>query len=106
MRVSMNKWFSLPRLGREVFSDLMKSRVKYDTKFGFKITSETDVPRALSILSHALDQPVELASSCFICDKPLGENEKEGAVICLECAKEENAYSLYTMKFATLMDNL
>ncbi len=106
LRIASNKWFSLPRLGREVFSDLMKAKVKYDTKFGFKITSETDVPRAISVLSRALDQQVELQSSCFICNEILGENEKPGSIICAKCKDREDCYALYTMKFATLVENL
>jgi hypothetical protein len=106
LRIASSKWFSLPRLGKDTFSDLMKARVKYDTKFGFKITSETDVPSALSILSRALDQTVELESFCFICDKPLGEIDKPGSIICSECKGREDAYALYTIKFASLVENL
>lgn len=105
-RIAENTWFSLPRLGRDVFAELMRARVKYDTKLGFKFTSETDIPRALSILRRALDQQVELEARCFICDNPLGEAEEPGAVICAECERKENAYALYTMKFASLMENL
>jgi hypothetical protein len=105
LRIASNKWFSLPRLGRDTFSELMRARVKYDTKFGFKISSDTDIPRALSILSRALDQPVELQSSCFICDRPLGEGDEPGSSICAECKNRDDAYALYTMKFATLAEN-
>ena len=106
MRIPKNAWFSLPRLGRDVFSDLMKARVKYDTKFGFKITDGTDIARALDILSRALDQSVELESSCFICDRPFDKNDEPGSVICSSCRKEEDVYDLYTMKFASLLDSL
>ncbi len=84
----------------------MKTRIKYDAKFGFKITPETDVPKLLSVLSQALEQPVELESSCFICERLLGDEEKAGAVICSECKKKEDAYALYTMKFASLAENI
>ncbi len=82
----------------------MRARIRYDTKFGFKITPETDVSRALEILSRALDQRVELEKSCFICDKAIGEEEKPDAAICQQCRSKEDAYSLYAMKFATLME--
>ncbi len=36
--------------GRDVFSDLMKAKVKYDTKFGFQFTSATNVPS--SVCTH------------------------------------------------------
>jgi hypothetical protein len=106
LRIASNKWFSLPRLGKDTFSDLMKARVKYDTKFGFKITPETDIPRALSILSKALDQTVELESFCFICDKPLREGDESRSAVCGECKCRDDAYALYTMKFASLVENL
>jgi hypothetical protein len=104
MRIALNKWFSLPRLGRETFADLMKARVKYDTKLGFKFTGETDVSRALHVLSKALDQAVELKSSCFICEQPLEETEPQGATICGVCLAKDDAYTLYTMRFASLIE--
>ncbi len=104
MRIATNKWFTLPRLGRDTFSELMRARIKYDSKFGFKITSTTDVPRVLSILSRALGESVELESACFICQRPFTEKDKPGSVICSDCRSKEDAYSLYTMRFASLMD--
>lgn len=101
MKISLNKWFRLPQLGKEVFSDLMKAKVKYDTKFGFQFTSATNVPRALSIISGATGQEADLAKSCFICDNPIEEDE---ATICSLCLTNENAYDLYQMKFAKLME--
>ena len=108
-RLSLDRWFSLPRLGKDTFSDLMKARVKYDTKFGFMLTSSTDTTRALSILSSALDEEVALASACFICDKPFEGNEtSEGKelTLCQDCLRNEDAFSLYKMKFANLMESL
>jgi hypothetical protein len=106
LRIPFNKWFSLPRLGRDAFSELMKARVKYETRLGFKISSDTDLNRALSVLSNALDQKVELEWFCFICDKPLSENESSERTICSECRNREDAYAIYTMKFANLFEKL
>ncbi|MDG6922620.1 MAG: hypothetical protein JRN67_04920 [Nitrososphaerota archaeon] len=99
----MSKWFRLPQLGKEVFSDLMKAKVKYDSKFGFQFTSATNIPRALAIISDATGQEAELARSCFICDNPIDEDE---ATICGSCIANENAYDLYQMKFARLMETV
>ena len=99
----MNKWFALPRLGKDVFSDLMRAKVKYDTKFGFQFTSSTNVQRALSILSNALGEEVEVSRSCFICDNPLKESD-ENQTICSDCLSGDDAYDLYVMKFAKLME--
>lgn len=104
-KITQNVWFSLPRLGSQVFSDLMRTRIQYDPKLGFRITSSTNVTRALQILSDALGEPVTLATACFICSKPLGQDEKKDAIVCQECLDSENAYALYTMKFVQLMDS-
>jgi hypothetical protein len=104
MRISVNTWFSLPRLGTQVFSDLMRARVQYDSKLGFKIGTSTNIARALQILSEALEEPVVIAKTCFICDKPMGTDQKKDAVICSECLSSKDAYALYTMKFVQLMD--
>lgn len=106
MKIALNKWFRLPQLGKEVFSDLMKSRVKYDSKFGFQFTQATNVSRAIAILSSALNDEIELSKNCFICDNTLGDEDSPEATICSQCAKNEDALDLYTMKFAKLMDEI
>ena len=89
--------------------DLMKAKVKRDPKFGFKFVSDTNTGRALSILSGSLEEPVELARSCFLCDNPI-EDEMEFAgyetSLCSNCVKNEDAYDLYIMKFAKLMETV
>src|SRR5487761_1810153 len=105
-RLEINKWFSLPRVGTECFAELRRARVTYDPKFGFKFTAETDVQRALSSLSAALPDEFEIQSSCFICGAPLGENEMQGAILGTDCVGSDEAYALYTMKFARLMDQV
>jgi hypothetical protein len=107
MKIVMNKWFELPWVGKETYADLMKAKVKQDKKFGFKITSETNMSRALSILSAALDEPVEVARSCFLCDGPIEEEAEVGvseSSLCGNCVRNEDAYDLYVMKFAKLME--
>ncbi len=84
----------------------MKAKVKYETKFGFQFTSQTNVPRALAVISASLDEDVELARTCFICDNILGEDLEQDAVICLDCLKNEDAFDLYKMKFAKLMETV
>ncbi len=102
----MNKWFSLPRIGAEYFAEIRRARVAYDSKFGFKLTPETDLESVLSILSRALGEDYELRASCFVCDGPLGDGEKAGTLLCSGCASSDDAYVLYTMKFAALMDRM
>ncbi|MHB2037591.1 MAG: hypothetical protein ACYCPW_12755 [Nitrososphaerales archaeon] len=104
MRIALNKWFRLPQLGKDVFSDLMKAKVKYDTKFGFQFTSATNVTRALAVLSNALGDEVELSRACFICDTVLEEDSSPDATICRSCLENKDAFDLYIMKFAKLME--
>lgn len=105
MRIVMNAWFQLPWIGKDVYADLMRAKVKRDSKLGFSFTSETNVPRALTILSNALDEPVDLARACFICDKPLEDIvEPEHGTICADCRSGEDSYDIYIMKFAKLME--
>lgn len=104
MKIIPNKWFRLPQLGKDVFSDLMKAKVKYDTKFGFQFTASTNVPRALSIISTALGEEVELARACFICDNPLNEETAPDSTICSSCLASEDSFDLYKLKFAKLME--
>jgi len=104
MKIALNKWFRLPQLGKDVFSDLMKAKVKYDTKFGFQFTSATNVPKALAVLSSALGVEAELSRTCFICDSALDEISSPDATICQNCLENKDAFDLYKMKFAKLME--
>jgi hypothetical protein len=107
LKIVLNSWFQLPYVGKDVFSDLMRSKVKRDSRLGFCFTSETNVARALAVLSKALNEPVELAQSCFVCDKPLEETSEGGrATICIECAANSDSYDIYVMKFAKLMETV
>jgi hypothetical protein len=91
-------------VGKDVYVDLMRAKVKHESRMGFCLTSETNVPRALAILTNIMNEPVELARSCFICDKPLEEVKEEGSSICGECASDPDSYDIYVMKFAKLME--
>jgi len=106
LRIVLNSWFPLPWIGKEVYADLMKAKVKRNPRLGFCFTPETNVPRALSILTNALNEPVELARSCFICDKPLDESGSEKATICSDCIANDDSYDVYMMKFAKLMETV
>ncbi|HKW05059.1 MAG TPA: hypothetical protein VJN71_07155 [Nitrososphaerales archaeon] len=102
----MNKWFTLPRVGTECFAELRRSNVLYDSKFGFKITGETDVQRALYALNSNLAEGFALQSSCFVCGDLLDEGSAHGAVLCSVCFASEEIYAIYSMKFVELMEKL
>jgi hypothetical protein len=69
VKVMLDSWFSLPRLGTAHFSALMKQGVKYDKDLGFKIDSATDVPGAMGTLRSALGEEVDLTLRCFVCGR-------------------------------------
>lgn len=83
----------------------MKAKVKYDTKFGFQFTSQTNIPRAVAILASALQDEVEVTKTCFICGNSIEDNQ-ESTSICVECKEKEGAYDLYMMRFAKLMESI
>ena len=102
-KLPMDSWFWLPKLGSG-FGEIKDAGVLYDSKLGFKITSESDLPKALAVLSRVLNDQVQLVSLCFVCGDPLVDDM--GYVMCEGCAGSDDAYALYTMKFASLMDQL
>lgn len=83
----------------------MKAKVNYDSKFGFRFTSQTNVPRAITILSSALGEEVEVTKICFICGDSI-EAVLMDASICNKCQERDDAYDLYMMQFAKLMENI
>jgi hypothetical protein len=105
-KIALNSWFKLPWLGADVFQQLMRAGVKHDKQLGFKFTSATDKQRAISILRSALNEEVEIERVCFICDSPIGEADIESPTLCDRCINADNAYSLYVLKFQSLLDKL
>ncbi|MCL4519673.1 MAG: hypothetical protein M1587_10820 [Thaumarchaeota archaeon] len=109
MKIKINSWFKTPWMGGGAFQ-IRRARVDYETHKGFRFTSATDVPRAVSILEDALGDKVEVegygkGKPCFICGKSI-DQEVETRTVCDECLANEDAYSLYVMKFQELMDNI
>jgi hypothetical protein len=68
-RILVGGWFDLPRVGRDVFSALMKQGVVYDKAMGFKLDSGTDLQAAVRTLRAATGEEVELTLRCFVCGK-------------------------------------
>src|SRR5207302_981570 len=67
LRILVGGWFSLPRVGRDVFSLLMKQGVAYDKDLGFKFDSGTDIQAASRTVGAATGEEVELTLRCFVC---------------------------------------
>ncbi|MDA4117737.1 MAG: hypothetical protein OK455_05280 [Thaumarchaeota archaeon] len=115
MNILVGGWFSLPRLGRDVFSLLVKQGVVYDKSMGcFKIDSGTDIQAAVRTISAAVGQEVELTLRCFVC----GRNACEGCpylascdrasvstlCLCSDHSPEKSVFDLYAKTFAMVMD--
>ena len=58
MRILVGGWFSLPRVGRDVFSLLMKQGVAYDKDLGFKSQSQKNRRLHLSVILNCRTIPL------------------------------------------------
>jgi hypothetical protein len=67
IKIVVDSWFSLPRLGTEAFSSLMKAGVKYEKGMGFMFTQQTDLDYGARTLEMATGENVELSVRCFLC---------------------------------------
>jgi hypothetical protein len=113
LKVLLGAWFTLPIMGRDSFSALMKQGVKYDKALGFKMDAETDLGSALRTIRSALGEDVELSLRCFVCGKEActgcayADVCDRGAVspicLCAEHASGSGAFELYE---STLRDTL
>lgn len=112
IRILLGNWFSLPRVGPDVFSRLMRqARLKYDRqKRMFIVMPETDISVLTSILKEALKQDVVVELPCFVCGKSAGCSECEfvdvcdrtsvsNQCICKGCHEQKEAYGNYCDKF-------
>ena len=109
MKITIGDWFTLPRLGSEVFSALMKQGVAYDKRRGFRLDSATDIALAARTIGSALGEEVELVVECFICGEqacpgcPYVEVCDRRAVspqcLCERHAPEKGVYGLYVETF-------
>ena len=111
MRILLGSWFTLPMMGREHFSALMKHGVKYDRSLGFKIDPDADVGGALKTLRVALGGDVELSLRCFVC----GQEACAGCayadicdrtVVSPVCLCAEHAAAPFELYEKTLRDTL
>jgi len=111
IRIMLGNWFSLPRVGPDVFSKLMRqARLKYDReKRLFMVQPETNVTILTSILKEALKDDIIIELPCFVCGKSAGCAECEfvdicdrtsvsDQCICKKCS-EEDAYRHYCDNF-------
>ena len=112
IKILLGDWFTLPRVGSDVFSKLMRqARLKYDReKRMFKVEPETNVTALTAILREALKDDVVIELPCFVCGKSAGCAECEfvdfcdrtsvsNQCICKVCSDESDAYERYCDTF-------
>jgi hypothetical protein len=99
--------FKLPRLGRDVFTKLMRAKLKYDKTRGmFEISDTTILPSVIAILNDALRDEIVLELQCILCLKSAGcgnceyadicyREEVSSLCICKECLSKSDAYEQY-----------
>ena len=113
MKILVDSWFTLPRLGGSSFSSLMKAGVKYDKSLGFKIDAGTDIAGTLSTLKAALGEDVELDLRCFICGKEACPgcayaevcDRSRVSPVCL-CAEHFSGVDAFEVYQKTMKENL
>lgn len=113
IRILLGNWFTLPRVGSDVFSKLMRqARLKYDReKRMFLVEPETNVAILTSILKDALKDEVVIELPCFVCGKSAGcggceyldicdRTNVSNKCICKECFGQKDAYERYCELFS------
>lgn len=112
IKIVLGSWFTLPRVGSDVFSKLMRqARLKYDRqKRMFMVEPETNVATLMVILKEALNDDVVIELPCFVCGKSAGCSECEfvdvcdrtsvsNQCVCKSCHEGTDAYSKYCSTF-------
>lgn len=110
MKVLVGGWFSLPRMGREVFSQLMRCGVEYDKGMGFRMSAQTDIESAVAIIGSAVGEKVDVSVRCFICGlvacpgcpylDSCDRRRVSPLCLCHEHASAGDAYDSYKLAFS------
>jgi hypothetical protein len=116
IKILVGGWFSLPRLGREAFSLLVKQGVAYDKEMGcFKIDAATDIRAAVTTISAATGEKVELALRCFLCGREacdgcpyLPSCDRAGVstmCLCADHSPDKSVFDAYAKTFSVVWDS-
>jgi len=115
MRLVVDEWFSLPRLGTDVFMKLVReARLQYEKGKGFRATASTDLVSAISMLEPVLGEKLEIEVRCFICGAPANcprcayssvcdRRKVSPRCICETCKEGKETFALYSLRFAELI---
>ncbi|MEM4311004.1 MAG: hypothetical protein QXX95_01265 [Nitrososphaerales archaeon] len=115
MKIVLNEWFKLPRLGKETFIKLMSIGVKYDKTKGFLVNEGTNLLSFSSVIKEALREEVEFYPKCAIdelvtpCDicayrEVCDRKEISSKCLCDECYNNRDIFTFYTTNLASKIE--
>ena len=101
MRIKLETWTWLPRLGTSAFRELMRIGVKYEKGKGFFIPAFIDLQEVASIIGSATGKPVTFVFNCYLCGRETDCLECDykwacrietngGRCICSDCSRSSN----------------
>jgi len=83
VRVKLDEWTRLPRLGTDAFKELMKAGARYEGGRGFLIPRGADLQRIRRAISGALGgAPVEFEFRCMLCGRETSCEDCEYHDVC------------------------
>jgi hypothetical protein len=99
IRIALDTWVNLPRLGKEAFKELMKAGVEYTTGKGFFIQSGIDLQSAKRVISAAVGGNVYFLFRCYVCGSEASCGDCSyrdicsvenvgGKCVCLKCSQD------------------
>mgnify|MGYP001773022053 CR=1 FL=1 len=118
IKISLNKGFTLPRLGKEAFAKLMRSGVEYDKTRGlFTIKDASKIDSIVAIIRESTHDTISIELECIICGKDAGCNECEfsnncnrlqvsNRCICKDCMLKGYDNYIKHIRLLTRIDNL
>ncbi len=109
VRIPLDTWVNLPRLGKDAFRDLMKAGVEYSTGKGFLLRPSADLSSAKQIISSATGGEVYFIFKCIVCGAEASCADCRyrevcsielvgGRCVCARCA--EGTFATYGAKWA------
>jgi predicted Zn-ribbon and HTH transcriptional regulator len=114
IKISLNKGFTLPRLGKDTFSMLMRNGLQYDKTTGlFAVKDINKIDKIYAILSEAIKDTISIEVQCVLCSNDAGCSECEfsntcnrlqvaSKCVCRTCLR--NGYDNYTREVSKLLE--
>ncbi len=83
IKLSLNKDFALPMLGKDTFAGLMRAGLEYDrASRRFRIKDGADLASILAILREAVHEEISIELPCVLCGNDAGCSDCEFSSNC------------------------